>query len=187
MNREQWLSQAAQRLAQDILAPASLTCPTVRVSCGFPSRSALSSKAKRIGECWDGSSCKDGTPQLFISPILADPVRVLDVLTHELIHAAIGCRHKHDKTFAKAARACGLIGKPTSTEAGPELAARLNTLAATLGPYPHAAIVPTVKPKQTTRLRLWECSCGVKVRVASDTFSAHCDDCETPFELAASK
>lgn len=34
-----------------------------------------------------------------------------------------------------------------------------------------------------SRLRLWECECErpVKVRVASDSFAAHCDLCEAPF------
>ena len=34
-----------------------------------------------------------------------------------------------------------------------------------------------------SRLRLWECECErpVKVRVASDDFRAHCDECESPF------
>ena len=33
-----------------------------------------------------------------------------------------------------------------------------------------------------SRLRLWQCGCGVKVRVASDDFRAHCDKCGGAFE-----
>ena len=36
-------------------------------------------------------------------------------------------------------------------------------------------------PGSGSRLRLWECACPVKVRVASDQFRAHCDICQTPF------
>lgn len=34
-----------------------------------------------------------------------------------------------------------------------------------------------------SRLRLWECACAkpIKVRIASDSFAAHCDLCESPF------
>lgn len=33
-----------------------------------------------------------------------------------------------------------------------------------------------------SRLRKWECECGVKVRVASDDFKAHCDKCGSAFK-----
>lgn len=38
-----------------------------------------------------------------------------------------------------------------------------------------------------SRLRLWECGCPkpVKVRVASDTFAAHCDECGSAFTRKA--
>ena len=40
-----------------------------------------------------------------------------------------------------------------------------------------------VGPGSGSRLRLWECSCtpAVKVRVASDDFKAHCDECGQGF------
>jgi hypothetical protein len=36
-------------------------------------------------------------------------------------------------------------------------------------------------PGSGSRLRLWQCSCGVKVRVASDDFRATCERCATSF------
>jgi len=40
-----------------------------------------------------------------------------------------------------------------------------------------------------SRLRLWECKCDppIKVRIASDAFRAHCDDCNQPFAQEESK
>ena len=59
---------------------------------------------------------------------------------------------------------------------------------ATVKPRPCSAGVGTKGGKSRgtgsgSRLRLWECECErpVKVRVASDDFRAHCDECEAPF------
>jgi hypothetical protein len=128
--------------------------------------------AKRtIGQCWDGSTTKDGKPQIFISPLLddvaTDPQGVLATLVHELVHATIGCEAAHGPRFAKAARKLGLDGKPTSTHAGDDLLVRLKQIADELGAFPHTKLVPGMKlrKKQTTRMKKAVCDCGYTVRL----------------------
>lgn len=177
--REAWLLEALESL-RPIVREAGAIVPSVAVSMGFPRHRGRSSV--RLGECWDGALASDGRPAIFVSPILDDPVRILDVLLHELIHAAVGSQHGHRGRFVKIARACGLEGKPSATTAGKRLKARLNALADSLGPLPHAALNPITVPGTGSRLRLYECACPVKVRVASDRFDATCNACGDYFQ-----
>ena len=121
----------------------------MRVSCGFPGGG---SARKRIGECWSTASA-DGVSQVFVSPILADPVDVLATLAHELVHAFDDCKSGHKGAFTRIARAVGLTGKMTATVAGPELAETLKAIAADLGDYPHKAIKLGAIKVQSTRMR----------------------------------
>jgi len=165
--REAWL-QAAVVALRPLCVSAALDVPAlIHVSVGWPSRSALSAKRQRLGECWYGETSQDGHPQLFISPVIADSHRVLDVLLHELLHTALP-KAKHGPKFAKAAKAVGLEGKPTTTVAGADLLKRLGEIVKQLGPMPHAGLTVSSKHKvQSTRL-LKACAadcCGYIVRV----------------------
>lgn len=167
--REQWLSSAVSSLRPLFDNHTSLTLPdTIHVSVGFPSTRALSNSRRRIGECWSCDASKDGNPHVFVSPLIADGSIVLEVLTHELVHAA-GI-HGHRSDFRKVAIAVGLEGKMTATVAGDELKARLNVILGKLGPYPHSVLSANGRPtkKQSTRLLKCECSkCSMIIRVTS--------------------
>ena len=144
--REQWLSAAVVKLREGIFAPDH-TVPEVRVSVGWPG--GRGPKQNRIGECWQPDSSADGIGQIFISPVLSDPVEVLATLTHELVHAI---NHKdgdngHRAPFKRIAESVGLEGKMASTHAGEALAEKLEAIGNMLGKYPHAAISPESKPK----------------------------------------
>ena len=179
--REAWLLEASNLLAP-ILKDADLGLGDVRVSCGWPARGALARSKRRVGECWPAGLNKDGQSHVFVSPCKDDALEVLGILLHELIHAALPAKVGHKGPFTRAAKACGLEGKPTQTVVGEPLAARLNAeIIPALGLYPHVAIDTSTKPKQGTRLRLYECQCPVKVRVASDEFDATCNVCSEPF------
>lgn len=160
--REEWLIAATHRLRDGMFLEQGITVPpTVRVSVSFPGGG---SARKRIGEAWHPKSSADNIPQVFISPTLADPILVLDVLVHELIHTAYPDAG-HKKPFKDAMKKLGLTGKPTATVAGPELRGKLECLNTELGPYPHAAIKLSDRKKQTTRLIKCECPyCGYVVR-----------------------
>ena len=136
--REAWLEAAVGAL-RSFFTTAGYDYPAiVHVSVGFPSKKALSSKGRRIGECWHPRVSADGFPHIFISPVLDEGARVLGVLVHELIHAAVGTDHGHKGPFKAAMKPLGLEGKPTATTESAELTERLNALIETeLGPYPH--------------------------------------------------
>ena len=180
--REAWLVAAMAPLSKMMGVKAGLVPGSVRVSCGWPAKGALATRKRRVGECWPASLNKDQQSHVFVSPCLDEPVEVLGTLLHELIHAALPAKTGHKGPFARAAKLCGLEGKPSATTVSEALATHLNTdVLPELGPYPHQAIDASLRPKQKTRLRLYECQCPVKVRVASDEFDATCNVCSEPF------
>ncbi|WGH20336.1 SprT-like protease [Arthrobacter phage MaGuCo] len=167
--REEWLVAAVSALTP-LFETVGQTVPAVRVSVGWPGGNGR--KNAVIGQCWATGASADQVAQLFVSPVLDDAVRVLDVLTHELVHAVDDCKSGHKGAFAKIAKSLGLTGKMTATVAGDELKATLESIAATLGAYPHAALVnpgagAEGPKKQTTRQLKVECAegSGYKVRM----------------------
>lgn len=135
--REQWLTAAVEKMRR-LLKEHDVDMPEKwQVSCGFPK-----SRSKAIGQCWSGSCTEDGTHHMFICPSLAKATRVLDVLLHEMIHAAVGTECGHKGKFRIIAKAVGLTGKMTATvcEEGSALHDKLVGIATTLGDYPHSAL-----------------------------------------------
>lgn len=163
-NREAWLIAATAEIS-DIIGKHGVTVPTVRVSVGFP-KGGRGNNGKAIGQCWPASAAADSAPQIFIHPSQSDSVRVLDILTHELIHAADGNKSGHKGEFARVAKAVGLTGKMTATVAGESLTVTLREIVGRLGEYPHAALTAaSAGKKQTTRMLKCECDeCGYTVR-----------------------
>lgn len=184
--REEWLTRALDEFRQWFRA-RSLTLPEkIRVSVGFPSTRALSNRNRAVGQCWSDSS-KDGAVEIFVSPVLGDAARALDVLIHELCHA-VAPKAGHKGDFRKAAKKMGLAGKMTATVASPELAARLNALLPSLGDYPHAELAPiSGLKKQSTRLQKAVCAgCGYTIRVTQkwiDFGLPTCTPCGCLFEI----
>lgn len=168
LTREEWLVAATAHLG-GLFAEIGETLPATRVSVGWPG--GRGKKNAVIGQCWASSAAADGVAQLFVSPVLDDASRVLDVLAHELVHAVDDCQSGHKGRFAKIAKALGLTGKMTATVAGEDLKVRLDGIAADLGEYPHAALgagqgVEGPK-KQAARMLKVECAegSGYKVRM----------------------
>jgi len=177
--RQEWLTSACAAIIP-IFADAHKPEPPAncRVNFGFPSRGATSTKSKRIGECWSPEATPDAVNEIFIHPILAldhaPELRILETLVHELVHAAVGIKCKHRGPFKAVALAIGLEGKMTSTSAGIELRAKLQTIANGLGPFPTSGLDASKAPtkKQTTRLLKCECAaCGYIARVSSKHLS----------------
>jgi len=167
--REQWLNKAAGQLARRVFKPAALALPEkLRVSCGWPSKKALSPNGRALAQCFDAGCSDDGTIEVFVSPVLAERLDVLAAFTHELLHAAVGPDAKHGSPFKQGMAAIGLEGKATSTEVhkGSALWEKLEATAEAVGEYPHARLDKESLPKQSTRLLKVECpKCGYTVRV----------------------
>jgi hypothetical protein len=192
MTREQWLNAAAQLLAPTFKAAGYPLPAKIRMTCGFPSRSALGGKKQRIGECWTAKASGDEHFELFVSPVLAKSERVLDVLVHELSHAAVGIEHKHDRTFTKCVRALHLEGKPTATIGGAAFKAKIaKPIIAKLGKYPHAELIASANPKkQTTRMLKCICPvCEYTIRITrkwlDEVGAPDCPSCEQTLEEAS--
>jgi hypothetical protein len=134
--REAWLLAGVAALKAEFFKDKPLNTSKVRCSCGW------TAKGKAIGVCHP-----PGTTELFICPTIAEPVRVLDILLHELGHAYCGNAVAHKAPFARLMREFGLEGKPTATIATPgtECHAKLARIAENLGPYPHAAMTKVRK------------------------------------------
>jgi len=134
--REGWLMEATRTLKKQFFCDNGYDLPEkLQCSCGFPK-----GHNKAIGQCWDPQVSADGTTHIFICPTQAEPIRVLDILLHELIHAAVGVEAGHKGPFKKLMKEFGLAGKATATyaEEGSELWLKLSSIATQLGPYPHA-------------------------------------------------
>lgn len=170
--REQWLTSAAGLIYARILSPIAVMREgeKLAVSCGWPSRGALSQSRRRVGECWAASVCADNsTRHIFISPVLEELVDgygdgVLPTLAHELVHV-VSSEPGHRGEFRRIARLAGMEGKMASSVAGAELAEKLRVIAAELGPYPHASLSPAEQRRvQSTRM--------IKV------MAVHCTECQ---------
>jgi hypothetical protein len=170
VHREAWLHAVASGLAGTFASLGHSIPGKVRLACGFPSRAALNGvRNQRIGECWSNTSSGDDHFEIFISPVIADPMRAAGVLAHELCHAAVGVKAGHKGPFAKLARALGLEGKLTATTEGEAFKRLVTPILEAAGPYPHAELhaMTNGRKKQVTRLIKCECAtCGYVVRTA---------------------
>jgi hypothetical protein len=177
-NRETWLNQITALYIRPHFQKAGYEIPAnVRMSC------SLTSKKSAIGQCWDTSVSQDSTYEIFISPTIADSVRVVDILIHELAHAVVGIKNGHNKVFGKCARAVGLEGKLTATVASPELKGTITQWVQTMGEYPHAVLSGegTGGKKQSTRLLKAECPhCGYTVRLSRKWLELATPECPNP-------
>jgi len=160
--REEWLSAAVRKM-EGHFTNRGYNVPAVRVSCGWPSRGGLAGSKRTIGQCWSTEASSDGVSQIFISPWLDDvcsPQGVLATLVHEVVHAVVGIKEKHNKVFGKCARAVGLEGKLMATTATPELVDTLKAWVEDLGNYPHAKLDSTKSPVKKQSTRMIKCECG---------------------------
>lgn len=174
--REAYLTEALALIFDDILMPAveakgfDYGLPTCRVSVGFPKHSR---GGKAIAVCHSRAASTDGVNEIFVNPEIDDPIRVLDCLVHEGIHAIDDCASGHRNFFAKVARAAGLEGPLTATHAGEALGEILAGYVAILGDFPHSKMRPSNahKPDQARQKKV-ECSeCGFLFRTSRKQYS----------------
>jgi hypothetical protein len=175
--RESWL-----RAATDELRPYFERCgyplpDRIRFAIAFPSTGR---KGNRVGECWHSSTSADAHFEIFIRADQSEPEKVLGVLVHELVHVVVPVEAKHGKLYRAAAVKIGLQGKMVHAMPGELLQKRLDDLAATLGPLPHARLniergadnrgPADREKKQKARMLKAECEaegCPYVVRVAA--------------------
>src|SRR5690606_28375110 len=130
------LAQAVTEL-RSLIGQAGLVLPArVLVTTG-PTIATVNGPA--AGQCTSSAGRADRLPVITINPSLAEPVAVLSVLVHELVHAGDNCRSAHGDWFQAWARHLGLVwppGSPGATSAGAQLHRQLGAIAGRLGHYP---------------------------------------------------
>jgi hypothetical protein len=167
--REEYLVAGVEEMRPIFAAYASPIASKIRVTCGFPS-SAKRSGA--VGECWADTASADKAMEILISPTVADPYRVMDILVHELCHTVSGAMN-HGKAFQKAADAMHLVpaaGKAgyKATTGGAAFRAAFGAIIDGLGDYPHAQLSMATRKTQATRMLKAICpSCGYTVRLTN--------------------
>jgi hypothetical protein len=184
-SREDWLTAAIDEVRPMFAAEGLSLAPKIRVTCGFPAHHARSG---RVGECHASAASADQHYEILISPVLADPARVFDVLIHELCHTLPGCMN-HGVTFGKAAHAMSLTPAPDwkSTAQAFDFAAKYGDIIESLGPYPHAALMVASKTQSTRMLKAACPHCGYTVRLTkkwADLGLPECPVDHTPLALA---
>lgn len=176
--REQWLTQATDRLRPLLTTVEVVLPPKLLLSVGFP-KSGGGAKTT-IGQCWGQQASADGSTQhIFVCPTLSRPTLVVSVLLHELVHAGVGVDAKHRGPFARAMRALGFTGRLTATDDNDvteTLKAQLDAVVADLSEYPHSAIVPKERPQREGRLNIVLRSTNdddYKIGMKTDLFKEH--------------
>lgn len=165
--REEWLQAASVELRSVMLAETGLTIPNVRVGVGFTSGGL---RTNELGQTWARKASKDGINEITVRVTVNDPVDVLAVLGHELIHAALDCKGAHGKTFTRAHLAMGYVSDSKGCVLGAELREAYAALTEALGDYPgdDGLAVAAMKKKQTTRMRKCTCvTCGFTFRTTA--------------------
>jgi hypothetical protein len=186
-NRETYLEDATDAMRPMFKAVGAPLPKKIKITCGWPSKSAGRSSKRRIGECWAPGASAAGNVEIIISMVIEDSFAALEILIHELVHAADGNVNGHKGPFRKIALALGLEGKMTATNAGPELAKEIKALVKTLGKYPHSAIDFSNRSKQTTRMVKVKClsdECGMIFRTSRKWLDGllNCPACAAPTE-----
>ena len=128
--RESWLRAASNEL-RPYFQTCGLTIPeNIRFAIAFPSTGR---RGARIGECWHSSTSDDGNFEIIIRADIADPVEVLGVLVHELVHAVLPVDAGHGTLYKQAAVKVGLEGKMRHAMPSQLLRPRLVEIAEILG------------------------------------------------------
>jgi len=168
--REGWLLAATNELRPHFADHGFILPDKIRHALAFTS---TGKRGRMAGECWHAESSGDQHYEIYIRPDKDDPVEVLGVLVHELIHTLLPPTVKHGKQFRDIASLVGLQGKMQQTIPSPLLLEKLKTIAANLGTLPHAKLNFTSASespkKQAKKWLKAECgaSCGYSVRITS--------------------
>lgn len=169
MNREAWLTEVSDRVKPVF---KGFTLRPFRVTCGWPSSGAL---GKTIGQCHYPPPDKDGFHDLFVSPLIDQPVEAAGILVHEMVHVVAGHKAAHGKGFKRVALHIGLNkGKMTSASPGNRLKERLEKIVEEVGSYPHTKIVGRERPKKSPTMTKLECvDCEYKLSVSKKMLEEH--------------
>lgn len=138
---EEWHDRAVH-LYSSLFEDGGYTLPSVRVSVGFSDGGYKEGRQKNtIAVCYARRLSSDGANQIFITPVRTEPVDVLFLLGHELIHAVDDCRNGHRKPFHDIAQKIGhWDAKNLGFAAMQKFYTRVESMALELGRYPRGEL-----------------------------------------------
>jgi len=189
LHREQWLTQATI-IIRTAWAKLGVDVPAdVKMACGFPGGG---SPRRRIGECWPRARSAAGVNEVMISPVLDQPLVVLDVLGHELLHAVDDCKSGHGAAFTKASKVVGYTGGKHSKVERADAHALMAAILAKLGAYPHGKVALVAKKRNASHgLHKLECGCGNVSYMTAKKIEEHgwptCGSCEQEMMLQSER
>ena len=104
---EAWLEHAVE-LYRPIFREGGYEIPPVLLSVGFAdSGYKPNRKNNTIAICYSRVFSPDGINQIIITPLRTEPLDLLWLIGHELIHAVDDCEHGHGPAFDKIAHHIG--------------------------------------------------------------------------------
>jgi hypothetical protein len=167
VQRQLWLTAALEELRVRFHKAGFELPEQLRISLGWPKGG---SGTEKIGQYFAPKVSGDEHHEIFISPKLDDPVRLIGVTAHELAHAVAGAEAGHKAPFKRVAVAVGLNGPMRATEESEEFAKWVrDEVLPIIGEYPAAAITIPERAKQTTRMVKCECpQCGCLARMTRE-------------------
>ncbi|MGV1045457.1 hypothetical protein [Limnohabitans sp.] len=138
---EVWLNEAVELLRPGF-ADAGFEIPPVHLSVGFSTDGYKpAAKKNTIAVCHAKCMTVDGINEIFISPIVYEPVNVLSLLVHELIHAIDDCKSGHGEGFLKISYALKCADNPSvSVLEFREKVQQYRAIADQLGRYPRSGV-----------------------------------------------
>jgi hypothetical protein len=147
----------------------------LRIAIGFTSSGR---RSRNIGECWDNQCSEDRHFEIFIRPDLKEskdllPIQVAAILSHELVHAAVGVAARHGKEFRRVARGIGLVGQLAATTAGPEFEKAMRPILEGAGPLPHGRLQMAVGASSHSSRRKKQHSGQIKCACSNCGYTVH--------------
>jgi hypothetical protein len=136
LNREAWMTAFAEAM-RPYFERAGLAIPTkLRFGIGR----LLGGKTDAIGRCHPHTWSRDGTAEITVDLSQDDSRTVATTVVHEMIHAALECKHGHGNLFRRVMGHVGLVGNATATEPSLWLIDLIDNFIAQHGIFPHASM-----------------------------------------------
>jgi hypothetical protein len=183
MNREEWLKAAGDLIVTEF----ALHLPRPwRVSTGSPAR-----QGKSLGHCYASKAVQDQANEIWVNASITDPLQIVGVLLHELLHAEDDCQSGHAGAFQRRATSVGFVPPLKVYQPSDELKARLESLLDCLPPCPIVRVQPsTPKKGRMIKLQCDQVTCGwlcytAQSRIDQLPEDARCPCCEVGHLAAA--
>jgi len=188
------LVQEAERFLTEAIKHFKLSCDPKAIVVTIQTAGRKNARGWYWGKRWNCGNTTINEINLCAEHLRGD---MAELLLHELAHAE-NAHNKikdctstqvHNKKFKVMAEALGLTVKPRDkrygfafTELGEVAKAFVKSVKFNQDLFTMTRLGEPGKTKKPgSRLRLWMCKCGIKLRVASDDLNCTCNECDSLF------